>query len=225
MKLAPPLQQIGRTHLLFRGRRLIYFGGCDYFRLSSHPKGIGAARAALQEFGLNVAASRLTTGNHIIYERLEKVLVRFFGAESAVLVSNGYATNLIVAQALTGKIDCILLDEKAHPSLADAARLLACPVRNFQHWDADDFLRHRKRWRPGAKIALLTDGVFAHSGSVAPLRKYLPLLPRNAVVVVDDAHGAGVIGARGGGTLEFEGARDERGIQTETPGKATGAYW
>ena len=82
-----PLQQIGRTYVCYRGRKLSYFSGCDYFRLASHPEVIAAMRAGLKHYGLNVAASRLTTGNHPIYRELEAGLCSFFAAENAVLVT------------------------------------------------------------------------------------------------------------------------------------------
>src|SRR5207249_5899903 len=90
--LAEPLQQIDRTFVLHRGRKLSYFAGCDYFRLATHPEVLRAVSEGLDRFGLNVAASRRTTGNHALYEQLEEQLARFFEAEGAVLVSNGYLT-------------------------------------------------------------------------------------------------------------------------------------
>src|SRR5438874_12649597 len=95
----PSLQQLDRTYVRFGKRKLSYFSGCDYFRLSSHPQVIAALSSGLKKYGLNVAASRLTTGNHFLYGELEKRLANFFDAENAILVSSGYMTNLIVAQA------------------------------------------------------------------------------------------------------------------------------
>src|SRR5512135_1316600 len=97
-----PLQQVERTCVRFRQRKLSYFSGCDYFRLASHPRVIAALQAGVERYGLNVAASRLTTGNHVLYGELERELARFFSAESALVVSSGYMTNLVAAQALAG---------------------------------------------------------------------------------------------------------------------------
>src|SRR5215467_9313129 len=121
-----PLQQVERTYVRFGGRKLSYFSGCDYFRLASHPEVIAALKEGVEKYGLNVAASRLTTGNHVLYGQLEKKLARFFDVESALLVSGGYVTNLIVAQALAGTFSHAIVDEKAHPSLWDASGLLDC---------------------------------------------------------------------------------------------------
>src|SRR5438874_1021119 len=100
--LPPPLQQVGRTRVLCQNRKLSYFGGCDYFRLSSHPAVVAALHAGLKKYGLTVAASRKTTGNHTLYEKLEERLADFFAVPDAVLMSSGYATNLVVAQTLAG---------------------------------------------------------------------------------------------------------------------------
>src|SRR5437870_3658525 len=111
-----PLQQLDRTYVRFRDRKLSYFSGCDYFRLASHPKVIAALQAGGRKYGLNVAASRLTTGNHVLYRQLEQRLADFFDAEDALLVSTGYLANLVVAQALARNCSHALIDEKAHPS-------------------------------------------------------------------------------------------------------------
>jgi 7-keto-8-aminopelargonate synthetase-like enzyme len=81
-----PLQQIDHTYVRFRGRKLSYFSGCDYYRLASHPRVIAALQDGVKKYGLNVAASRLTTGNHVLYSELERQLAQFFGAEAALVV-------------------------------------------------------------------------------------------------------------------------------------------
>src|SRR5580700_9081941 len=110
MTMSPPLQQVDRTYVLHQGRKLSYFAGCDYFRLASHPRVLKAAADGLRQYGLNVAASRRTTGNHQLYETLESDLAAFFGAETATLASNGYAPNLMVAQALAGQFSHAFID-------------------------------------------------------------------------------------------------------------------
>ncbi len=219
-----PLQQIARTYVRFRGRKLSYFSGCDYFRLASHPKVIEALYTGARQYGLNVAASRLTTGNHKLYEELERALSRFFGAESALLVSSGYMGNLAVAQALAGSFSHVLMDKECHPALADAARFLDCPVLKFGHLDPKDLAAAVKRCGPEAKLILLTDGMFSQNGAAAPLAAYLDQLPRDALMLVDDAHGAGVLGLRGQGTLEHAHTSRERVIQTLTLSKAFGTF-
>jgi 7-keto-8-aminopelargonate synthetase-like enzyme len=251
MTIPEPLQQMERTYVRWRGRKLVYFSGCDYFRLASHPAVLKAAADGLKQFGLNVAASRLTTGHHEIYGQLEAQLAKFFGAPDALLVSGGYPTSTVVAQALAncsrrreeaddacgaggppphvgGYGDCgfshVLLDERAHPALLDAAAHFGCPILKFKHRDAEDLKRTVARCGRGARFMVLTDGMFSHDGSTAPLKAYLKVLPRDAQLLVDDAHAAGVLGATGKGTLEHEGVSRQRIIQCVTLSKAFGVY-
>jgi glycine C-acetyltransferase/8-amino-7-oxononanoate synthase len=219
-----PLQQVRRTYVRFQGRVLSYFSGCDYFRLAGHPQVRDAVVTGLRRYGLNVAASRLTTGNHVVYPALEKQLAQFFGEEAALLINSGYATNLILAQTVTGHFSHALLDEKAHLSLMDAAQLLNCPVLKFQHRNVEDFAATLNRCGRGARPVVLTDGMFSRDGSVAPLRAYLKLLPRDGLMVVDDAHGAGILGAQGRGAVEVEKVDDRRLVQCVTLSKAFGVY-
>jgi 7-keto-8-aminopelargonate synthetase-like enzyme len=219
-----PLQQVGRTHVRFRGRRFSYFSGCDYFRLSSNPEVLRATGAGLKRYGLNVAASRLTTGNHVIYQKLEERLARFFGAQAALLVPNGYITNQVVAQSLAGEFSHGLIDEAAHPSLKDAARFLECPVHRFKHQDADDLKGVARKCGRQSRILLLTDGMFSNDGSTSPLKGYLEALPVSAMMLVDDAHAAGVLGKTGKGSLEYHGVSRQRTIQTITLSKAFGVF-
>ena len=222
--LAAPLQQLDRTHVLMDGRSLAYFAGCDYYRLSSHPSLVRAVHAGLDEFGLNVAASRKTTGNHVLYGELESALARFFRVESATLTSNGYMSNLCLAQSLAGEVTHALIDARAHSSLHDAVKLLGCPAFVFQHRNPADAGRLARRCGRRARIVLLTDGLFSHSGEVAPIEQYRAELPPSAIIAIDDAHGAGVLGRNGRGTVEYLRAKSERIIRTITLSKAFGSY-
>ena len=220
-----PLQQIDRTCVRLGRRKLSYFSGCDYFRMASHPEVMAALEVGARRYGLNVAASRLTTGNHRLYQVLERRLAEFFAAPSALLVPTGYLADLIAAQALAGDFSCALVDEASHSSLRDAARFLECPVRQFRHRDAADLARVVRRCGAGAKLVLLTDGMFSRDGSAAPLADYLEVLPKDAVLLVDDAHGGGLLGPTGKGTLEHAGVpRHRRLVQTITLSKAFGTY-
>ena len=224
MAESPTLQQVNRTYIRQRGRTLTYFGGCDYFRLASHPAVLAAVKDGLRRYGLNVAASRRTTGNHPLYPELEKQLARFFGAEAALLTNSGYVTNLVVAQGLAGQFSHALLDARAHVALQDAAQFLNCPVLKFEHRDAADLSRTLQRCGPGVRPIVLTDGMFSHDGSVAPLAAYLKLLPADGLLLVDDAHGAGTIGRTSRGTVELAGVSRARVVQTITLSKAFGVY-
>jgi 7-keto-8-aminopelargonate synthetase-like enzyme len=219
-----PLRQVDRTYVLWKNRRLSYFAGCDYFRLSSHPGVLRAVREGLERHGLNVAASRMTTGNHPLFTLLEKALARFFGAPSALLTGSGYSTNLIVVQALREDFSHIFMDERAHLSLRDATRFFAGPVREFKHRHAPDLARQLRRWHGKPRPLVLTDGLFARDGELAPLAAYLKILPPRGMILLDDAHAAGLIGATGQGTVEYAGVPRRRIIQTVTLSKAFGCY-
>jgi glycine C-acetyltransferase/8-amino-7-oxononanoate synthase len=219
-----PLQFIGDNEVRLRHCTLVYFSGCDYFRLARNPRLTTAARKALSEHGLNVAASRRTTGNHKIYAQLETELARFFGAATALVLPDGYLAPLAVAQALAGEFTHALVDELAHGALVDAARMLDCPVKKFKHRDAADLACALSKCGRNTRPIILTDGMFSRDGSVAPLREYLEILPARGMMLVDDAHGAGVLGATGKGSLEHEGVNRQRIIQCATLSKAFGAY-
>jgi len=218
------LQQLDRTYVRYRGRKLSYFAGCDYFRLASHPHVIAALKTGVDRYGLNVAASRLTSGNHRLYDQLEQALAAFFHADTAILVPTGSASNLVTAQALAGNFSHALIDEQSHPSLVDAARFLECPILRFKHRDPDEAAAAVRRCGPGAKLILLTDGMFSRDGTAAPLKEYQALLPKDAWIMVDDAHGAGVLGQSGRGTLEHSGTSRTRIIQGMTLSKAFGTF-
>ena len=222
--LAESLQQIDRVHVWHRGRKLVYFGGCDYYRLSLNPHVRHAFERTFEKDGLNVAASRVTTGNHFIYEKLEAALRVFFKVEDALVAPTGYTANLIIAQALAGEFSHVLIDQSAHPSLKDASQFLDGEVLNYKHRDAAHASRIISRCGKPARVALLTDGVFSNDGSLAPLPDLLAVLPRNGVLLLDDAHGAGVLGRNGRGTVEHFGARDPRIVRAITLSKAFGAF-
>ena len=224
MTEAEPLQQVDRTWVRCGRRRLSYFSGCDYFRLASDPRVLAAVQEGLKRFGLNVAASRVTTGNHALYQKLENRLAAFFLAEDALLLPTGFAASLAAAQGLAGSFTHALVDERAHVCLQDAARLLGCPMLRFRHRDAADLARVVGTCGRRAKPILVTDGLFARDGSVAPLKEYLAALPPGGMLLVDDAHAAGVIGAHGRGSLEHCGVPRDRIIQTITLSKAFGVY-
>ena len=233
-----PLQQVERVFVSHRGRKLLYFSGCDYYRMASHPRVVEALQRGAQEYGLNVAASRLTTGNHRLYAQLESALARFFDAPAAILVPTGYVSDLVAAQALAGTSTHALLDDAAHVALQEAAQLLGAKVMPFRSRDPESLELAARGCGTNAKILVLTDGMFARDGSVAPLAEYLEVLPRSARILLDDAHGAGVLGHTGKGTLEHARLLDkklpggrrsgpvtrERIIQTITLSKAFGVY-
>ncbi|MCI0622595.1 MAG: pyridoxal phosphate-dependent aminotransferase family protein, partial [Acidobacteria bacterium] len=220
----PQLVQVSPTQVEYQGQLLRYFGGSDYFRFSWHPRIRRAVSQSLRELGLSVASSRMVTGNHPIYLRLESELAKFFRFPSAVLVSGGYSGPLVAAQALEGLVTHVLVDARAHGCLKDAAALLGMRPMSFQHDDPDALGAAIRRCGRQSRVAVFTDGLSAHEGTIAPLREYLEHLPENGLLLVDDAHGTGTLGRRGNGSLEHLRLRDSRIILATTLSKALGCY-
>ena len=224
ISLSEPLTQVARVHVQFRGRKLLYFGGCDYYRLAASSRLRNVVTRTVQRDGLNIAASRVTTGNHPIYEQLEAALRAFFKVDAALVTSTGYTANLVIAQALAGAFSHVVIDERAHASLKDAAQFFNCPIIEYKHRDPIHAAQGVARCGKFARIALLTDGVFAHDGSLAPVPDLLRALPGDATLLLDDAHGAGVLGKNGRGTAEHFGIRDKRIVRSITLSKAFGSF-
>ena len=224
MSLPKAIQPDGATHVRYRGRRLIYFGGCDYYRLAHHPKLLKAHAQAAARDGLGTGASRMTTGNHPAHDKLETSLVKFFGSETATVVGDGYLANIGLGQAANGLFDAAFIDEKAHMSLRDAAQFIGCPVVRYRHGNADDLARRVSRRRAAKRVLLMTDGVFGATGRVAPVGNLAKRLARSATLWIDDAHGAGVLGERLRGTAEQCGLGGRRVIQSITFSKALGSF-
>ena len=218
------LVQTGPTEVRCKGRRLIYFGGSDYLRLGWHPRVLSAAVDTLVTSGLNVAASRTTTGNHPLYPLLENALARFFKFPAATLASCGYTAPLIAAQAIKGQYTDVLVSDKAHGCVQDAATLTGARVQLFPHGDSTALKARHKSISKKGRVAVFTDGLSPLDGTLPPLAEYLALLPRNGLLLVDDAHGAGTLGKHGRGSLELCGLRDPRVVLTLTMSKALGAY-
>ncbi|HEX9048170.1 MAG TPA: aminotransferase class I/II-fold pyridoxal phosphate-dependent enzyme, partial [Verrucomicrobiae bacterium] len=143
---------------------------------------------------------------------------------SAVFLPDGYLAPLVAAQAIADESTHVFIDEYAHAALLDAARAFPGSAKTFKHRDAASLRRLLVKLGSHARPIVLTDGMFAHDGSVAPLREYLKILPRRSLILVDDAHGAGVLGATGRGSLEFAAVGRQRIIQCATLSKAFGAY-
>jgi glycine C-acetyltransferase/8-amino-7-oxononanoate synthase len=177
----------------------------------------------MDSFGLNVAASRFTTGNHTVFGALEDAISEYFG-RPATLFSSGYVTNLAFTQTFAEAFTHAFIDERSHGALQDAAGLLSCPVRRFSHRAADDLKQLLRGLKRGARPLVLTDGLFSQEGSIPPLSSYLASLPARGMMLVDDAHAAGILGPRGRGTAESFGLNDPRIVQTISLSKAFGVY-
>jgi 8-amino-7-oxononanoate synthase len=212
------------------GRRLLSFSCNDYLNLSQHPTVKAAAIAALQEFGSGSGASRLVTGNHPLFARLEARLARLKQTQAACVFGSGYLANMGIIPALIGASDLVLLDELSHACLWAGARLSRATVMTFHHSDLGHLRalldQHRARY---GRALIATDGVFSMDGDLAPIAGLAALAQHfDAWLMTDDAHGIGVVGDGRGSTFTASamanGGRAEVPLQMGTLSKAIGAY-
>lgn len=206
------------------GRELVAFGGCNYLGLSFEPGVQKAAMDAMATFGLSTSASRETTGNTVVHDGLEAELARFTGHEASILLAEGYTANIAIAQTLCRDHGIALVDAKAHRSLKAAARAAGMQVFEYEHLDPDSAAWLCRQYAD-VGVVLLTDGVFAADGAIAPIPELVRILPpQRAMLVVDDCHGFCVLGKHGRGTLEHFGVDDPRVCATTTLAKGLGCY-
>lgn len=205
------------------GRQLLNFSSNDYLGLANHPELVAALGRAAGRWGVGSGAAHLITGHSGAHQALEEALAAFSGQPRALLFSTGYMANLGVMSALAGRGDSVWEDRLNHASLIDGALLSRARLRRYRHLDAADLAG-----RLGADRARLiaTDGVFSMDGDLAPLPALAEVADRTgAWLLVDDAHGLGVLGAHGGGSFEHWGLapRPDR-ILMGTLGKALGTF-
>ena len=208
------------------GRALLNLASNDYLALSQHPQLIEASRDAASRWGVGAGASRLVTGHSPVHAEAEAAFAAFKGAEAATLLPTGYMANLAAITALAGPGDLVCLDKLCHASLIDAARLSGATVRTYPHLNLDrlDTLlaRHRKE-HPDARRITVSDTVFSMDGDVADLPAVCDVAEwHDAVVLIDEAHGTGVLGERGTGLAELQGVEDRVHVTVSTASKALG---
>ena len=207
------------------GRSLVNFCGNDYLGLSQHFAVTNAFQDAASREGTGGLASHLVCGHHAQHEALERELADWLGSPRALLFGSGFLANLAAIQGLLGEDDVCVQDRLNHASLIDAARLAGCRLRRYPHADPEGAIRQLRNV-PDGMAMLATDGVFSMDGDIAPLRD-LALVARaqKAVLYVDDAHGVGVIGPDGRGTVAAARLSvQEVPLQLATFGKALGSY-
>ncbi|RLA84498.1 MAG: 8-amino-7-oxononanoate synthase [Deltaproteobacteria bacterium] len=196
--------------VVVNGRRLVMTGSNNYLGLTSHPRVKEAAIRAVERYGTGCAGSRFLNGNLDIIEELEKKLAQFFRKEAALVFATGYQTNLGIISALLGRRDVAILDKYDHASIIDACRLAMCQVKRFKHNDVKDLERILQGIPDDAGKLVIVDGVFSMEGDIAPLPEIIEVCRKyGARVMVDDAHGVGVLGRNGRGTAEHFGVEDQ----------------
>lgn len=212
------------TCLTVDGKQYISFCSNDYLGLANHPRIVEALKSGAERHGAGAGAAHLVSGHSIAHETLEDELAAFVGKPSALLFSTGYMANMGVVQALVGRDDTVFADRLNHASLNDAMQLSRATIRRYRHNDIGQLETLLRKTQKGRKL-IMTDAVFSMDGDRAPLPGLLELCERHdAWLLLDDAHGFGVSGSKGQGTLAHFGLDSPRIIYMATLGKAAGVF-
>lgn len=198
------------TIVQMEGRETIMIGSNNYLGLTSHPEVIRAGIEALQKYGTGCSGSRFLNGTLDKHVELERELAKFLHKEACVTFSTGFQSNLGIISAIAGRNDYILCDKENHASIYDACRLSYAKMVRYEHSDMEDLERKLKEIPEDKGILIVTDGVFSMSGEICKLPELVALKKKyGARIMVDDAHGLGVLGSHGRGTGEHFGLEDE----------------
>ena len=200
-----PLTENDGNEAVFRGRRLIMCGSNNYLGLTTHPRVRQAALDAIQRYGTSCTGSRFLNGTLEMHEQLEHELAEWVGKESALVFSTGMQVNLGVISAIVNRGDVVILDKQDHASIVDGARLGWGQTLRFRHNDMADLERVLQKVPDGAGRLVVVDGLYSMEGDLAPLPELVPLCKKyGARLMVDDAHGMGMLG-KGHGTVAHFG--------------------
>jgi len=198
----------------------------NYLGFANHPSLKTAAQKAIDEFGVGPAAVRTIAGTTILHTKLEEQLARFKGVEAAISFQSGFNSNVATIPALVGKDDLIFSDELNHASIIDGCRLAGAPIIRFEHCSPASLEQKLREHYPAGsnrRALVITDGVFSMDGDIAPLAALVELAERfNAMVMVDDAHGEGVLGKGGRGAVDHFRVHGRVDVEIGTLSKAFG---
>ncbi len=198
------------TEVIMEGKRRIMLGSNNYLGLTAAPEVIAAAEAALAEYGTGCSGSRFLNGTLRLHLELERELAAFVHKDGAVTFSTGFQSNLGIISALVGRGDYVICDRENHASIYDGCRLSFGKMLRYRHADMDDLEAKLKAVPESAGCLIVTDGVFSMGGDIAKLPEICDLAEKyGARVMVDDAHGLGVIGEGGRGTASHFGLEDK----------------
>lgn len=206
------------------GRECLLMASNSYLGITTHKEVVAAALEATANYGTGSGGSRLISGNTVLHEELERALADFKGTEAAIVFNTGYMANLGVISSLADQGDVIFSDELNHASIIDGCRLSRAKVKVYRHGDLNHLESLIAEELSGGRKLIVTDGVFSMDGDLAPLPGIVELAREyGAMVMVDDAHGTGVLGANGQGTAEHFGLKEQIDIQLGTLSKALGS--
>lgn len=217
------ITEVDGPHVVVDGKRLIHFASNDYLGLAQHPAVVEALVAAAGQWGVGASAAHLLGGHRQEHDLLEAELAAWCGRDRALLFSTGYMANLGIMQALLDPRAVCIQDKLNHVCLIDGARLSGARLRRYVHADVES-ARRQLDSDPAAAALLATDGVFSMDGDIAPLQALATLCrEQQATLVVDDAHGLGVLGADGSGSVADAGlGQADVPVYMATLGKALG---
>lgn len=202
------------------GKRILLLASNSYLGLCDDQRLKEAAIEAANNYGVGSGGSRLTTGSYKLHQELEEKLASFKGTGSALLFNTGYMANLGAIAAIADKEWTIFSDELNHASIIDGCKLSGAKVVIYKHCDMDDLLDKVKNYK-GQKRLIISDGVFSMDGDIAPLPEIVNIArDNNILTMVDDAHGTGVLGKNGAGTVEYFNLKGKIDIQIGTLSKA-----
>ena len=225
LRTLTPLESATGASIRYGGREIILLSSNDYLGLSNHPEVVRAAVTATERYGVGSGASRLVSGTLPPHTHLETTLARFKGTDAALLFGAGYLANLGIIPTLIGSGGLILADRLCHASVIDACRLSRADLRVFRHGDCTHVESLLRRRTPDRPTLIITEGVFSMDGDLAPLPDLVSLAERyGATLYVDDAHGTGIMGATGRGTVEHFGLERRIPFHMGTLSKALGSH-
>ena len=206
------------------GRDVLLFASNDYLGLAGHPEVVAAAVRATERYGAGAGAARLVSGSLPPHQQLEEALAQFKGTECTLTFGSGYVANVGAIPALIGAGGLVLADRLCHASLIDGCRLSGADVRVYRHNDIEHLAALLAKRRAARKTLIVSDGVFSMDGDLAPLPGLTALAQTyEADLYVDDAHGTGVMGEHGRGTIEHYGLEARIPLHMGTLGKALGS--
>ena len=205
------------------GRSLLNFCANNYLGLANHPRLRMAAHKAVEEFGVGPGAVRTIAGTMSLHLELEQALAEFKRAEGCISFQSGFSANLATIPALVGRGDIIFSDELNHASIIDGCRLSRAQVVRYKHTDPDDLARKIAEVTEYNRRLIITDGVFSMDGDIAPLDKISDIAQEHDIMLmVDDAHGEGVLGEGGRGIVDHFGLHGRVDVEVGTLSKAFG---
>ncbi len=210
--------------LIVDGQRALNFCSNNYLGLANHPRLVRAAREAEEKYGVGPGAVRTIAGTMDLHIKLEERMAAFKGVKAAITFQSGFNANLATIPALVGKTDAIFSDELNHASIIDGCRLSGAKIIRYNHCDPEDLRRVLEENRANyPKALVVTDGVFSMDGDIAPLDKIYTVSEKfDAILMVDDAHGEGVLGRGGRGIVDHFGLHGKVDVEVGTMSKAFG---